>query len=64
MATSLVEKRTLIDELDSRQDEVLAQLDELNVRIESVIQEWLTDRTDEAEEPNAVARQSGGAISA
>ncbi len=63
MATSLVEKRTLIDELDSRQDEVLAQLDELNERIEAVLQEWLTDRTEGADEPNAVTRHSGGSVS-
>ena len=32
-------QRTLLDELDERQNEVLARLDELNVRIESVLKE-------------------------
>ena len=34
-------QRTLLDELDERQNEVLARLDELNVRIESVLNEHL-----------------------
>lgn len=28
---------TLLDELDTRQDEVIAQLDDLNTRIESIL---------------------------
>jgi predicted transcriptional regulator len=63
MTSSLLEKRTLIDELDSRQDEVIAQLDELNQRIESVIQEWLSDRVDGGEQSVTTIAQSGTAVS-
>ena len=38
---------SLLDELDQRQDEVLAQLDELNTRIENLLKECLLSRTDE-----------------
>ena len=43
---------SLLDELDQRQDEVLAQLDELNMRIENLLQECLAhrDETFEADE--------------
>ena len=41
----------LLDELDQRQDEVLAQLDELNSRIENLLKECLLSRTEEFE-PN------------
>jgi hypothetical protein len=64
MATSLLEKRTLIDELDARQDEVIAQLDALNQRIEAVLQEWLSDRGDGGEEPDASIAHSGAAVGA
>lgn len=63
MTSSLLEKRTLIDELDSRQDEVIAQLDELNQRIEAVIQEWLSDRVDGGEQSVTTIAQSGTAVS-
>jgi hypothetical protein len=39
MTPDIPNQRTLLDELDQRQDEVLARLDELNLRIESVLQE-------------------------
>jgi hypothetical protein len=39
-------QRTLLEELDARQDEVLDQLDELNLRVESVLKEWLGGRGD------------------
>jgi hypothetical protein len=35
---------TLLDELDERQDEVLAQLDELNERIERLLAEYTMAR--------------------
>jgi hypothetical protein len=35
-----------LDELDQRQDEVLAQLDELNTRIENLLQECLANRNE------------------
>ena len=38
------DKPTLLDELDARQDEVLAQLDELNTRIETLIGQWTQAR--------------------
>jgi hypothetical protein len=44
-------QRTLLQELDLRQDEVLSQLDELNLRIERLLNECLPSRptaTDEA----------------
>ena len=37
----------LLDELDQRQDEVLAQLDDLNAQIERLIQECLTSRDED-----------------
>jgi hypothetical protein len=36
---------SFLDEIDSRQNEVLAQLDELNNQIEHVLNDWLTART-------------------
>ena len=44
MSISPADQRTLIEELDARQDEVLAQLDELNQRIEKLLTECLADR--------------------
>jgi hypothetical protein len=41
MTPDIPHQRTLLDELDERQNEVLARLDELNVRIESVLNEHL-----------------------
>ncbi len=40
---------SLLDELDQRQDEVLAQLDELNTRIENLLQECLANRNEPLE---------------
>jgi len=40
MSESLPDPQTL-DQLESRQDEVLRQLDELNLRLETVLAEWL-----------------------
>ena len=40
---------SLLDEIDQRQDEVLAQLDELNTRIENLLQECLASRHEPAE---------------
>lgn len=51
MTTPVAEKRTLLEELDARQDEVLEQLDQLNARIEAVLSEcltgWSAERHDE-----------------
>lgn len=33
-------RQTLLEEIDSRQDELLTQLDSLNMRIESVLREF------------------------
>jgi hypothetical protein len=44
------EQRTLLDELDARQNEVLSQLDDLNQRIESLLSEWLAGRNGAAGE--------------
>ena len=41
---------TLIEELDTRQDEVLGQLDELNEQIEGVLESW-TGGPKELEDP-------------
>jgi len=38
---------SLLDDIDQRQDEVLAQLDELNTRIENILKECLISRTDD-----------------
>ena len=45
--SELIKQCSLLDELDQRQDEVLAQLDELNTRIEKLLKECLLSRTDE-----------------
>ena len=37
---SEVEERTLLEELDTRQDQVIRELDELNARIERLIEDW------------------------
>jgi len=55
MTTSLSEKRTLLEELDARQDEVLEQLDALNVRIESLLNACLAGRGDAAADPAPAA---------
>ncbi len=38
---------SLLDEIDQRQDEVLAQLDQLNVRLEKLLKECLVSRTED-----------------
>jgi hypothetical protein len=48
---SPTEQRSLLDELDARQNEVLDQLDELNQRIESLISECLPSRAEAASQP-------------
>ncbi|HPM81478.1 MAG TPA: hypothetical protein PLF81_12305 [Candidatus Anammoximicrobium sp.] len=40
-------KSSLLDELEQRQDEVLAQLDQLNARIEDLLNECLQTRKPE-----------------
>lgn len=40
---------SLLEEIDERQDDVLAQLDELNSRIENLLRECLQNRTEELE---------------
>lgn len=48
--------RSLLEELDARQDEVLDELEKLNGRIEKVIAEWSAWRGDAGEKtalPNA-----------
>lgn len=42
---------TLIEELDQRQEEVLTQLDQLNVEIETLLNDCLHARNTEASEP-------------
>lgn len=38
---------TLLEELDERQDEVLTQLDDLNARIEKLLEEYTQVRSQE-----------------
>ncbi len=38
------QQRTLLDEIDQRQNEVIDQLDDLNHQIESLLKECLGDR--------------------
>lgn len=38
---------SLLDEIDQRQDEVLAQLDELNTRIENLLKDCLISRAED-----------------
>jgi hypothetical protein len=40
MENEFIQQSTLLDELDRRQDEALAQLDELNRRIETLLAEY------------------------
>ncbi len=40
-------KSSLLDELEQRQDEVLAQLDQLNARLENLLDECLQTRKPE-----------------
>lgn len=40
-------KTSLLDELEQRQDEVLTQLDQLNARIEALLNECLQTRNPE-----------------
>jgi len=40
-------KCSLLEELDQRQDEVLAQLEELNNQIESLLKDCLQQRSDQ-----------------
>ena len=40
---------SLLDELDQRQDEVLAELDQLNTRIENLLNDCLLTRSEELE---------------
>jgi hypothetical protein len=39
-----MDQRSLIEDLDARQNEVLAQLDQLNERVESLLKDWLAAR--------------------
>ena len=43
--------RTMLEEIDGRQDDVLMQLDQLNARIESLLKEIMATR--ETDEPMA-----------
>ena len=43
-AMSEEKERSLLEELDERQDEVLRQLDELNLQIENLLKENTADR--------------------
>ena len=47
--SELPQESTLLAELDRRQNDVLAQLDELNDKVEHLLQECLTARTAELE---------------
>ena len=51
--SELVNQHSLVDELDARQNEVLLQLDDLNIQIESLLSEYLVADTpaDEAAPP-------------
>jgi len=40
---------SLLEDLDRRQDDVLVQLDDLNLRIEGLLKEWLSSRAAEAD---------------
>jgi hypothetical protein len=42
--SDLPQSHSLLDELDARQDEVLAQLEELNTRLEGLLNEILGSR--------------------
>ena len=46
---------SLLDQIEARQDDVIAQLDELNARAESLLREWTTDRK---ADPPAESKQS------
>jgi hypothetical protein len=46
---------TLLEELDARQDDLLAELDRLNARLEQVLRECLSDRALTTGEPLAKA---------
>ena len=54
------EKVELIRQMDIRQDELLQQLDELNARIENIIDLFSRNRAAglQADESNAVAREA------
>ena len=51
--SELANQHSLVDELDARQNEVLLQLDDLNIQIESLLSEYLVADTpaDEAASP-------------
>ena len=44
MSTASISSQSLLEELDTRQNEILDQLEELNARIEKVLQESLLAR--------------------
>jgi hypothetical protein len=39
---------TLLEDLESRQDDAIAQLDELNLRIENLLRQWTHQRETDA----------------
>lgn len=43
----LQQQRSLLEEIDARQDDVLSQLDQLNLRIETLLKEVLATREKE-----------------
>lgn len=45
--TSPEDEQSLIDQIDRRQTELLDQLAELNVRVETLLSEWTESRTEE-----------------
>lgn len=53
--SELANQHSLVDELDTRQNEVLLQLDDLNAQIESLLSEYLVADTasDEVAAPPA-----------
>jgi hypothetical protein len=55
---SLFSERSLLDELEARQEEVLQQLDELNERLELLLRQHSTSRPRELPQP-ALAAANG-----
>jgi len=56
--SELANQRSLVDELDARQNEVLLQLDDLNMQIESLLAEYLVANTPSEEVTSPPASQA------
>jgi len=56
MSSSPLSPRELVDRLDSRHEELIRRLDELNAQIEAALAEFGRPKKEPAQQPNVTAK--------